>query len=344
MAGIRIVGIGSYVPASVVTNSDLAKIVNTSDEWISSRTGIKERHIAEENETVGTLAVNAARDAIEFAGVAPESIDLIIVATTTPDRFESPIACEVQAAISASRAGAFDLRAACSGFVFALAVGAQFIRSGNCQRVLVVASEVVSHFVDWTDRNTCVLFGDGAGAMVLEASENCEDILSIVLGSDGSHGMLIQLENKGDTISFPEHGTEIPKDLYHTPSQPTIHMDGRATYEFAVKTMPEAVRSACDLAAVDLSEIDYLIPHQANQRIISAAAQRLKFDDQHVISCIDHFGNTSSASIPVALNDAIGSGAFKSPALCVLVGFGAGLTWGAAVIRFHAQDHRLISA
>lgn len=342
--GVRIVGIGSCVPKFVVTNSELAKIVNTSDEWITSRTGIKERHIAAQDESVGSMAIKAGLDALSFAAVAPETIDLIIVATTTPDRFYSPIACEVQAAIGAKHAGAFDVRAACSGFVFALSIGTQFIKSGNCSRVLVISSETVSHFVDWTDRNTCVLFGDGAGAMLLEASDTCNDILSTVLGSDGSHGMLIQLENKGDTIALPEEAGTIPAELYRTPSLPTIHMDGRATYEFAVKMMPEAVLSACELAGIDLSEVDYLIPHQANQRIITAATQRLKIDEQHVISCIDHFGNTSSASIPVALTDAMKGAEFKNPALCVLVGFGAGLTWGSAVIRFHAQDQRLLAA
>lgn len=340
--GVRIVGLGSCVPLSVVTNSDLAKIVDTSDEWIISRTGIKERHIAAKEETVGGMAVKAALDAVEFAGAAPETIDLIIVATTTPDRFFSPIACEVQAAIGATNAAAFDVRAACSGFVFALSVAAQFIQSGTYRKVLIVASEVLSHFVDWTDRNTCVLFGDGAGAMLLEASETCNDVLSTVLGSDGSNGMLIRLENKGDTMALQDGADARP--LYHNPSFPTIQMDGRGTYAFAVKAMPEAVRSACQQAGIGLNEIDYLVPHQANQRIISAAAQRLQIDEKRVISCIDHYGNTSSASIPVALNDALNRHLIKNPALCVFVGFGAGLTWGAAVVRFHAQDQRVVAA
>lgn len=345
MLGVKIIGLGSYVPSSVVTNSDLAKIVDTSDEWINSRTGIKERHIALKNETVGSMAIKAGLDALAFAGADPETIDMVIVASTTPDRFVSAIACEVQAAIGAVHAGAFDVRAACSGFVFALSIGSQFIQSGNCRRVLVISSEIVSRFVDWTDRNTCVLFGDGAGAMLLEASENSNDILSTVLGSDGSHGMLIQLENKGDTIPLPEDTDEIfSHELYYSPHASTIHMDGRATYEFAVKTMPAAVLSACEQAGISIDAVDYLIPHQANQRIISAAAQRLKVDNEHVISCVDRFGNTSSASIPVALNDALKDVRFKNPAICVLVGFGAGLTWGAAVIRFHAQDQRFLAA
>jgi 3-oxoacyl-[acyl-carrier-protein] synthase-3 len=346
MRGVNIIGIGSYVPTHVVTNSDLAAIVDTSDEWIQSRTGIKERHIAQEKETVGRMAVKAAFDAISFAGADPKSIDLIIVATTTPDRFVSAVACEVQAAIGAEHAGAFDVRAACSGFVYALAIGTQFIRTGNCKRVLIISSEILSHFVDWTDRNTCVLFGDGAGAMLLEASEGSDDVLSLVLGSDGNHGKLIQLENRGDTLPLPDMNEKTAgcEHLYKSPSVATICMDGKATYEFAVKIMPEAVLSACRLAKVPLSDIDLLIPHQANQRIISAAARRLKIDSDKVVSCVDHFGNTSSASIPLALSDLLRQQEMSNPSLVALVGFGAGLTWGAAVISFSAQDKRRVVA
>lgn len=344
--GVNIIGIGSYVPALVVSNTDLSEIVDTSDEWIVSRTGIHERHIAGCQESVGSMAIKASLDAISFAAVDPGTIDFIVLATTTPDHFVSAVACEVQAAIGAKNAGAFDLRAACSGFVYGLSIGCQFIRSGYCKRVLIVASEIVSHFVDWTDRNTCVLFGDGAGAMLIEASDSCDDVLSTVLGADGSHGKLIMLENIGDTLPMPEAEQDISRahELYKKPVIATIHMDGKATYEFAVKTMPEAVISACNLAGVPLEKLDYLIPHQANQRIISAAAQRLKIDKGRVVSCVDHFGNTSSASIPMALSDLFQQNGLKMPSLVALVGFGAGLTWGAAVIRFHAQDKRLVNA
>lgn len=329
----KLIGIGSSVPATVVTNVDLERLVDTSDEWITTRTGIRQRRIVTEDETTTGLAIGAAKDAIEYAGIDPSIIDLIIVATSTPDNLYPSTACMVQGAISATRAAAFDLEAACSGIIYALSVGHQFIGSGTYKTVLIVGVDIHSRFLDWEDRNTCVLFGDGAGAMILQATSEENEILATYLRADGTGAHLLCIPNSG--AGYPHTGTTPPKAM-----QRFLSMNGRAIYEFAVNAVPEAVKAACAKAGIRVEDIDFLVPHQANQRIIKAAAQRLGMREEQIVSNVDEYGNTSAASIPLALCDALGRKQVVPPATCALVGFGGGLTWGAAVVRWTATDKR----
>lgn len=335
--GARIIGVGAAVPASVVTNADLEKLVDTSDEWITTRTGIKQRRVVSENETATGLAVAAAREAIAYAGIAPGEIDLIIVATSTPDNLYPSTACMVQAAVGAQRAAAFDLEAACSGIIYALAVGQQFIGSGTFKTVLMVGVDIHSRFLNWEDRNTCILFGDAAGALVMQAAEGENEILATYLRADGTGGHLLSIPNYG--TAYPHAGTTPPKAVNRY-----LHMNGRAIYEFAVNAVPEAVRAACGRAGIRVEDIDFFVPHQANQRIIKAAAERLKFRPEQIVSNLDQYGNTSAASIPLALRDALARGQISPPAICALVGFGGGLTWGAAIVRWTATESRRVGA
>lgn len=333
--GARIIGVGAGLPVSVITNEDLTKLVDTSDEWISSRTGIRARRIVKENETATGLAIEAARDAIGFAGIEGDTIDLIIVATSTPDNLYPSTACQVQAAIGAHRAPAFDMEAACTGIVYALSVGQQFIGSGTYKRVLVIGVDIHSRFLDWEDRNTCILFGDGAGAFVLEATEkNDNEMLATYLRADGNGGHLLWIPNTGS--NYPHAGTEPPKAV-----ERFLQMNGRAIYEFAVNAVPEAVRHAAEAAGISVSDIDYMVPHQANIRIIRAAAERLGLKEEQLITNVEEMGNTSAASIPIALWQAIARDEVKIPSMLCLVGFGGGLTWGAAVVRWTAVDKRV---
>lgn len=334
--GAKLIGVGAGLPAAVVTNQDLERLVDTSDEWIKTRTGIRERRIVSENETTTGLAIEAARDAIGFAGIDPASVELVIVATSTPDNLYPSTACMVQAAIGAKRAAAFDMEAACTGIIYALAVAQQFIFSGTYRTVLVIGVDIHSRFLNWEDRNTCILFGDGAGALVLKADENENQILGTYLRADGTGGHLLHIPNTG--VGYPHQGAAPPQATHRF-----LQMNGRAIYEFAVNAVPEAVRTACEKAGIKVSDVDYLIPHQANMRIIKAAAERLGMTEDQIVSNVDVMGNTSAASIPLALWQAIRRGNIVPPATCALVGFGGGLTWGAAVIRWTENDKRLES-
>lgn len=332
--GAKLLGVGAAIPPTVVTNSDLEKLVDTSDDWITSRTGIKQRRIVTD-ETASGLAIEAARDAIAFAGIDAHIIDLIIVATSTPDFLYPSTACLVQADIGASNAVAFDLEAACTGIIYALAVAQQFIGTGTFKTALVVGVDIHSRFLNWKDRNTCILFGDGAGAFILQATEPANnEILGMYLRSDGTGAHLLQIPNIG--TNYPHEGKDLPKS-----EAGVVHMNGRPIYEFAVKAVPEAVITTADRAGIAVEDIDYLIPHQANSRIINAAADRLGMDHKKIITNVDEMGNTSAASIPLALWQALKHKEMKLPAICALVGFGAGLTWGAAIVRWTATDKRL---
>jgi 3-oxoacyl-[acyl-carrier-protein] synthase-3 len=332
--GAKLIGVGSAVPREVVTNADLERLVDTSDEWITTRTGIKERRIVSENETASGLATEAAVSAIAYAGIDPSIIDLIIVATSTPDNLYPSTACMVQAAIGANRAAAFDLEAACTGIIYALAVGHQFIGSGTFKTVLIIGVDIHSRFLNWEDRNTCILFGDGAGAFIMQASHDENEILGTYLRADGTGGHLLSIPNLG--TAYPHAGVTPPKVIDRF-----LKMNGRAVYEFAVTAVPDAVHAACTRAGIRVEDIDYFVPHQANHRIIKGAAERLGFRADQIISNVDEFGNTSAASIPLAMCGALRNRQIKMPATCVLVGFGGGLTWGSAIVRWTATDHRL---
>ncbi len=332
-AGAKLLGVGAAVPATVITNADLEKLVDTSDEWITSRTGIRQRRIVT-NETASSLATDAAKDAIGFAGIDPQSIDLIIVATSTPDFLYPSTACLVQAAIGAKHAAAFDIEAACTGIIYALAIAQQFIGSGTFKTALVIGVDIHSRFLNWKDRNTCILFGDGAGAFIVQAGDTSDnEILGMYLRADGSGAHLLTIPNIGS--SYPHKNTQPPDH-----SDAVVHMNGRPIYEFAVKAVPEAVITTAAQAGITVDDLDYLIPHQANSRIIYAAAERLGMDKKKVVINLDEMGNTSAASIPLALCQALKRKEMNLPAMCALVGFGAGLTWAAAIVRWTAKDKR----
>lgn len=333
--GAKIIGVGAGLPVSVVTNEQLTKLVDTSDEWITTRTGIKERRIVKDNETTTSLAIEAGRDALAFAGIEGDTIDLVIVATSTPDNLYPSTACQVQGAIGANKAFAFDMEAACTGIVYALAVGQQFIGSGTCQRVLVIGVDVHSRFLDWEDRNTCILFGDGAGAFILESVEHSKnEMLGTYLRADGNGGHLLAIPNTGSAYPHNARVQPPPMDRF-------LQMNGRAIFQFAVTAVPEAVRHAAELAGIGVGDIEYMVPHQANIRIIKAAADRLGLKDEQLITNVEEMGNTSAASIPIALWQAIARQQIKIPSMICLVGFGGGLTWGSAVVRWTAVDKRV---
>ncbi len=317
---------GKYVPQRVLTNDDLSRMVETSDEWIVTRTGIRERRIAAETETTATMAVQAARQALEGAGVGPEKLDLIIVATATPDYLFPMTACLVQDAVGATRAAAFDLAAGCTGFIYALGVAAAMIESGAIRTALVVGSETLSRITDWTDRNTCVLFGDGAGAVVLQAGPEGGGILATVLGADGSGGDLLMLPAGGSR--HPASHQTIAERMHF------IKMQGRDVFRFAVRVIPAATRQALERAGLSLDDVALFIPHQANGRIIESALRDLKLPPEKVYSNLERYGNTSAASIPIALCEAVEEGRLRPGDVVVCVGFGAGLTWGATVLRW----------
>lgn len=330
LKSVGIIGMGSYVPETIMTNYDLEKIVDTSDQWIVERTGIKERRIAEEGVTTCDLAVQAAQQAMKDAGVAPTEIDLIIVATVTPDMVFPSAACLVQDRIGAVNAAAFDLSAGCSGFVYGLTVGSQFVSTGLYKKVLVIGAETLSKIMDWTDRNSCILFGDGAGAAVIGEVEAGYGILGVELGADGSGGEFLQLPAGGS--KRPATVDTVKERLHY------IKMSGNEVFKFAVKAMGEAAVKALDRAGIDFTEIDCLIPHQANMRIIQSAAKRLKVPMEKVIVTVDKYGNTSAASIPMALAEAVKMGRIKKGDTIVLVGFGAGLTWASCVMKWGREE------
>jgi len=319
---VRISGVGKYVPARVLTNADLEKMVDTSDDWIVERTGIRERRIAAAGESAATMGSEAARMALTTAGLTPEDIDLVICATITPEGMFPATASWIQEAIGARKAAAFDVNAACVGFVAALATAAQFIDAGTYKRVLVVGSEVLSRITDWTDRSTCVLFGDGAGAVVLEASDR-EGRMPFVLGSDGAGARLLYARGPASAPASPTESESF-----------CIVMDGREIFRFAVRAMEEASRQAASLAGLGLDDIAYVVPHQANLRIIAAVAKALALPPERMIVDVEKYGNTSSASIPLALCEAWEQGKLKEGDNIALVAFGGGLVWGASIVEW----------
>lgn len=325
-----ILGTGFYVPEKIMTNADLEKIVETSDEWIVERTGIKERRIAEDDQPMSDLALKAAKNALADAGVAAEDLDLIIVATLTSDRVIPSTACMIQNLLGAKHAAAFDLSAACSGFAYAASVAAQFIETGAYKKALVIGAETLSKYINWEDRNTCVLFGDGAGAAVLGEVEEGYGILSFDLGSDGSGGDAIQIPSSGSLMPVSKESIDQKLNL--------IHMNGRDVFKFAVKAMGKTVKNS--LAKIDMPQekIDWLVPHQANIRIIESAAKRLSMPMDKVIVNIHKYGNMSAACIPIALAEAAAAKRFKKGDIIALSGFGAGLTWASCIIRWSKED------
>lgn len=319
---IKIIGTGSAVPKLRVTNDDLSKMMDTSDEWIKSRTGIEARHIAVE-ETTTSLAVEASKKALQMAGVQAEEIDLIIAATVTPDKFFPNLSCEVQSAIGADKAVAFDISAACSGFLFALDTAERYLRQGGYKKALVMGAETLSKIIDWNDRSTCVLFGDGAGAAVLSAEEGeGAGILSMVQGSDGGRGMVLNCSNRPVNNPFVKNETA----LSYT------SMNGQEVYKFAVKTVPDAITKAVEAAGCSLDEIDLFILHQANYRIIESVAKRLHQPMEKFPTNLQECGNISAASVPILLDNMNNHGRIVEGNKIVLAGFGAGLTWGATVL------------
>ncbi len=322
----RIVSTGSYAPETRLTNADLESKVDTTDQWIFERTGIRERRIAAENEATSDLAVKAAQRAIEAAGIGPEEIDLIVLATCTPDMFFPSTACIVQDRLKATRAAAFDLSAACSGFIYALSVGEQFIRSGAYRNVLVIGAEVMSRIVDWTDRGTCVLFGDGAGAVLLGPTQSESEILSTHLHSDGS---------LWDLICVPGGGSAIPpSEKVLAERLNTIKMKGNETFKVAVRTLEEVAWEALRLHRLTPSDIAFVVPHQANLRILRAVADRLGIGMDRVVVNLDRHGNTSAASIPLALDQAVRNGQIQKGMLLLFLAFGGGLTWASSLVRW----------
>lgn len=315
----RIVGTGSYLPQNTVTNADLAAKMDTSDEWIRQRTGIRERHIAAENENASDLALKASQRALEMAGISAEQLDLIIVATSTPDMVFPSTACLLQAKLGAKGMPAFDVQAVCSGFVYALATADQFMRSGRYGHILVAGAEVFSRILDWEDRGTCVLFGDGAGAVVLKRSDK-PGILSAPLHADGSQAGILSVPGNvcGGKVS----------------GRPLLQMDGTAVFKFAVRVLEEVALEALAEAGLQKSDIDWLIPHQANIRILQATAKKLDLPMERVITTVDRHANTSAASVPLALDEAVRDGRIQPGQHVMLEGVGGGFTWGAVLIKW----------
>jgi len=322
----HITGWGVAVPERILTNDDLSKMVDTNDEWIQTRTGIKERRIAAPDESTATLAANAALEALEVANLLPADVDLIIVATSSPEHIFPSTASLVQDWIGAVKAGAFDLSAACTGFIFALNMAAQSIRVGSIENAIVIGAETLSRLTNWKDRNTCILFGDGAGAFVLQASEEPGGVLSAVMRSDGSGSDLLILPAGGSKMPASNE-TVANGDHY-------IRMNGNEVFRFATRVMAQATRDVVDLAGLELEEINLVIPHQANLRIIQTAARILKLSMDRFMVNLDHYGNTSTASIPLAAVEAIQTGRLNPGDRVVFVGFGAGLTWGAVAAQW----------
>ncbi|MBN3944836.1 MAG: beta-ketoacyl-ACP synthase III [Nostoc sp.] len=324
--GIAITGSGSAVPATSLHNQTLSELVETSDEWITTRTGIRQRRLALPSESLSVLATAASSQAIAASGIKPEDLDLIVLATSTPDDLFGS-ACQVQAKLGATNAVAFDLTAACSGFVFGLVTAAQYIRTGVYRNVLLIGADILSRWVDWEDRRTCVLFGDGAGAVVLQAAKS-DRLLGFALKSDGTQNHYLNLAYAGNSQELLTD-INITKGTY----QP-ITMNGKEVYRFAVQKVPEIIDKALFQANISVDQIDWLILHQANQRIIDAVAQRLNIPEHKVISNLAHYGNTSAASIPLALDEAVRQGKIKPNDIVATSGFGAGLTWGAAIFQW----------
>ena len=318
----RIVGTGGYLPEKILTNTDLEKMVETSDQWIVERTGIRQRHVASDSQTTSDLAYEASKDAIKSAGISPQDIDLIIVATTTPDLVFPSTACLLQDKLDIHGCAAFDVQAVCTGFVYALATADKFIKSGSNKCALVVGAETLSRVVDWTDRGTCILFGDGAGAVVLQASEE-PGILSTHLHADGTYKDLLAV-NAGvskNTRTFNE-------------GEAFVYMKGNEVFKKAVNTLGSIVDETLEANNMDKSDVDWLVPHQANIRIINATAKKLKMPTDHVVITVDKHGNTSAASIPLALDAAVKDGRINKGETVLLEAFGGGFTWGSVLLKY----------
>ena len=317
MTNSRIAGTGSYLPERILTNADLERMVDTTDEWIVARTGIRERHIAAENEYTSDLAAKASLRAIEAAGIAPSDIDLIIVATTTPDRIFPSTACLLQGKLGIAGCPAFDVQAVCSGFVYALSTADQFIRGGSAKCALVVGAETISRITDWNDRGNCILWGDGAGAVILKASDE-EGIISTHLHADGSYAELLHVSG----------------GVSQRQEKPTIQMEGNAVFKVAVNTLDAIVDETLGANGMEKHHVDWLVPHQANIRIIQATAKKLGMSMERVVVTVDRHGNTSAASIPLALDVAVRDGRIKRGETILMEAFGGGFTWGSVLLKY----------
>ena len=313
MTHVAITGTGSYLPKRVVTNQELEETVDTTDQWIRERTGILQRHIAGEEETTALMGAKAAREALDAAGLAPDDVDMIVLATTTPDRIFPGTACHIQRELGTPVCPAFDVQAVCSGFIYGLDISRRFIMTGGGDTVLVIGSEVLSRIVDWSDRSTCVLFGDGAGAVVLQARDE-PGILSTHLHADGRYDHLLQVS--------PEVNGAF------------IEMKGNEVFRMAVNTLGRIVDETLEANRMDRHEVDWLVPHQANHRIIAATARKLDLPMERVVVTVDQHGNTSAASVPLALNQAVRDGRIQPGDVLMLEAFGGGFTWGSALIRY----------
>lgn len=321
-----ILGLGSYVPEKILTNADIEKLVDTNDEWITERTGIKERRICAPEQATSDLSLIAAQRALEDANVSAEELDMIIVATISADSNTPSTACVLQNKLGAVNAAAFDLSAACSGFVYGSAIASQFIETGVYKKILVVGAETLSKFVNWKDRNTCIIFADGAGAAVYGVVDDGYGVLSFDLGADGSGA---------ETIEIPGGGSRHPADQETIDNHMhCLHMNGKETFRFAVKAMGSTVMKSLERAGLSKEDIDYFIPHQANIRIIQSAAKRLHLPMEKVFVNIEKYGNTSAASIPIALAEAEREGKLKKGEIIALSGFGAGLTWASCIMKW----------
>lgn len=313
----RILGTGSYLPEKILTNADLERMVDTTDEWIYTRTGIRQRHIAAEGEFTSDLSFHAAQRALEAAGVNADAVDLIIVATTTPDRVFPSTACLLQHKLGNTGAPAFDVQAVCSGFIYAIATADNFIRSGAARTALVVGAETMSRITDWTDRSNCILWGDGAGAVVLGASDQ-QGIISTHLHADGSYTKLLN----------------VPTGVSNRGEDKTIHMEGNAVFKIAVNTLDAIVDETLEANGMQKSDIDWLVPHQANIRILQSTARKLGMDMDRVVVTVDKHGNTSAASVPLALDVAVRDGRIKRGETVLMEAFGGGFTWGSVLLKY----------
>jgi 3-oxoacyl-[acyl-carrier-protein] synthase III len=330
--GVMFAGIGAYVPQRCITNDEIATLVETSDEWIRTRTGIRARHVVTADESVADLAIGAAKDALASAGMDGSEIELIIVASSTPDTIYPAVACQVQTEIGASRAAGFDMALACSGFVYGLVIAHQFLKTGMYKTAMVIGADTHSRYTNWYDRNTCILFGDGAGAAILKAEPGVEDnILANDLHLDGSKGMELTLFTQAENCPLVE-----PK----TPVNNYVYMNGREVFKFAVGVVPKSIQEVLDRAGLSIENVDHVVLHQANIRIMQAMSEKLNIPEERLIVNLDKYGNTSAASIPIALNEAVLQGRVKPGELLVMCGFGAGLAWGTTILRWTAVDQR----
>lgn len=323
-----ITGWGMYVPERILTNADLEKMVDTSDEWIRTRTGIRERHIAGPNDTSSTMGATAAKQALERAGVSPDEVDLIVVGTSSPDQPMPSTACLIQTRIGASNAAPFDVQAVCSGFIYALVVGTQFIRTGAYKTVLVVGTDMLTRYIDYTDRNTCILFGDGAGAVVLRATPRPAGVLSFDLGAMAGTSGLLQVPG---TYTHPLDADALPPETHY------MKMEGREVFKLAVRAMGDSSEKVLQQAGLSVTDIDLLVPHQANLRMIDAVAKRLELPLERAVINIDRYGNTSAATIPIALCEAFDAGRLHDGDTVLMTACGGGLTWGSAVVRWEPR-------